>query len=974
MPGYRAASGGAIDRHRALTFSWHGRRLAAFSGDTLASALLANGVERVGRSFKYHRPRGLLSAGLEEPNGIVEIGSGAQLLTNLKATTVEVYEGLEAKAVNCAPSPDFDAMAALGLLKRFIPAGFYYKTFIWPNWNRFEPMIRRAAGLGRAPREADPDTYDQRHHSCDCLIVGGGIAGLSAALRSGSHGSKVLLVTGGPAWGGRLGGSEHLVEGVPARQWVDAAIQRLAAMPNVTMLERTLAIGYYDDNLLALCERRTDHLPLGARSGPRQRLWKVRAGQVVLATGAIERPMTFAGNDLPGVMLADAARLYLERYGVIAGRRIVVATNNDSAWHAALALAGAGASVVTIADTRAEPPTHLREAARKAGITVLARTRVLGAKGRRAVTSVMLGTPSGTADGREQLHRERCDCLLMSGGWNPAVHLHSQAGGALAVAGSLSSFVPAGVRQDHRSIGAAAGHFAIEPALDSAWKQDIELDLRAGGDLGEGGIKPHDTLSPTAWVDFQNDVTAADVALAVRENYRSVEHLKRYTTLGMGSDQGKTANITAIAIASQMLALPMDRIGTTKFRPPFDPTTIGVYAAHRVGDGLAPRRHLAAHGQHQAAGALFEEYGGWTRPSCYPAAGENMHEAVLREVNAVRGSVGLFEASPLGKIEVKGPDAAEFLDRIYVNTIRTLKPGRCRYALQLNEGGIVFDDGIVTRLSQDRFLVGTTSGHASAIAENLREWLDCEWPDLAVLIQDVTTCWATMTIAGPRARDLLSRLDSDIDVSREAFPHMQWREGRLGDAPCRIARVSFSGELSYEVSVPWDRGAWLWGSLTQAGSALGAQPFGVEALMTMRIEKGFLHVGADTDGTSQPQDVGMGGIVAKKAGDFVGRRSLARADSLRADRRQFVGLELTEGEPALTPGAHILAGDGKRSIGWVTSSAWSPSLRAGVALAMIEGGRGRMGERVAVFDLGRTRMARIIAPCRLDPEGTRLDA
>jgi len=976
MSGRRVKGGVSIDRDRPVRFRWAGKDYSGFAGDTLASALLANGETLFGRSFKYHRPRGLLAAGLDEPNAIVQLERGAATIPNLKAPYVELYDALDAAPVNAWPSLTFDAMAINGLIKRFIPAAFYYKTFMWPDWLMFEGAIRRAAGLGKSPRESDPDIYAQASTHCDVLVVGGGVAGLAAALHEAEHGKRVTLVTGGAHWGGRCAGGDEIVEGQPAREWIADTLAALTALPNVTLRSRTLATGYYDHGMIALCERLTDHLPLGERSGARQRLWRVRADKVVLATGAFERPMVFANNDRPGVMLAGAALAYLRRYGVLVAPTIAIVTNNDSAWHAAFELAEAGAIIAAIADARTDPPTALVESARARGIAVHTGSAAETAIGSKSVRGVKLcaldanGRLTGTAI------TVKAQAILMSGGWNPAVHLHSQAGGGLRLDDALQSFLPRSASGHHSSIGAAAGDFSLDTTLAGA---------RGGatGDPATDAIRPlwsasrTDTPSALAWVDFQNDVTAGDVALAARENFRSVEHLKRYTTLGMASDQGKTSNVNGIGILADLLGKRLDEIGTTRFRAPYDPTTIGVFAGHRVGDGLQPRRGLALDGWHVAAGAAMEEYGGWMRPAYYPRPGESEADAIAREVLAVRNGVGLFEASPLGKIEVKGPDAAAFLDRIYVNTISTLKPNRCRYALMLDENGTIFDDGIVTRLAQDHFLVGTTSGHAGAIADILKEWLQCEWTSLRVMTEDVTTCWAVANLAGPKARVLLQSLDGDVDFSAEAFPHMHHRAGHILGMRVRVSRVSFSGELSYEIAVPWNDAATLWARLAEAGAPFGITPFGIETLMTMRIEKGFLHVGSDTDGATQPQDVGMAGVIAKKKSDFVGRRSTARPDGLRDDRRQLVGLEIVDGKAMpLQTGAHVVTpGEEDRigSDGWVTSSAWSPTLETPVALALVKRGDARMGETVRICDLGSWREARIVAPCRYDPKGARLD-
>jgi sarcosine oxidase subunit alpha len=972
MSAYRLEAGGRIDRSRTLSFTWGGRRYRGHPGDTLASALLANGIDIVGRSFKYHRPRGLIAAGIEEPNAIVQAGEGALTVPNLKATQIALHEGLVAAPVNCWPSASFDLMAVNGLFKRILPAAFYYKTFMWPRWHLFEPAIRRAAGLGRAPQEADPDSYVHRFAHVDMLIVGAGAAGLAAALAAGQAGKRVMIVDADFAPGGGLLWDRGTIDGIDAEQWLVETLAALAAMPNVVLLPRTLAFGLYDHALVGLSERLTDHLPPAERHGARERLWKVRAERILFATGAFERPLQFANNDLPGVMLANAAQHYALRFGVAPGRSVAVATTNDSGYEVAFALLEAGPAVSAIVDSRPETPQAKQ--ARAAGITVLTESVPVKAHGRRRVRALS----HGPADGGNIVGRLVCDTVLMAGGWNPAVQLHSHSGAKLRFDEGARSFLPVESGDTTSHVGAAAGirdlAEAVRHARAIAQGERVVATSRDGEGpvlrLGDGDPAAHH-----AWVDFQNDVTAGDVQLAARENYRSVEHLKRYTTLGMASDQGKTANVNAIAILSGLLDRPAPAIGTTRFRPPFDPVSIGAFAGHMRGDALMPVLRLAAHDRHVALGAHVEEYGRWLRASAYPRTGESEAEAIVREVHAVRGGVGLFDASPLGKIEVRGPDAATFLDRMYVNRIATLKPGHCRYALMLNEHGIVYDDGIVARIAEDHFLVGTTSSHAAAIAEMFQEWLQCEWPELRVLTANVTTAWAVMTIAGPKAREVLARIGSDIALDATSFPHMTMREGRIDGVPVRIQRVSFTGELSYEIAVPWYHGAGLFDALMEAGQAENITPFGIEALTTMRLEKGFLHVGSDTDGTTLPQDIGFADIIARKPGDFVGRRSTTRPDGVRGDRRQFVGLEVADGGGPLPVGGHVLAadaGDATLSQGWVTSATHSPTLDRPLALGLFAGGRERIGQPVQVWDMGRRRRAILADPRFFDPTGERM--
>jgi sarcosine oxidase subunit alpha len=975
MSGFRLqGDAGRVDRNAPIPFTWGGRTFHGYQGDTLASALMANGISIIGRSFKYHRPRGLIAAGLEEPNAIIQLETGENTIPNMKATQVELYAGLVADAVNAKPSVDFDLMAVNGLFKRFIPAAFYYKSFMWPNWHWFEPSIRKAAGLGKAPRAADPDSYEHRFAHTDVLVVGSGATGLAAAEAAARGGETVLLVEAESELGGGLLSETGKVEDLEPSVWRDRTIAVLSALPNVTMMSRAMAFGFYDHGVVGLCERVTDHLPPDARQGARQRLWKVRTKRVILATGAFERPIAFVGNDIPGVMLASAAQTYAVRYGVAPGRRIVVATNNDSAYAAALALHDAGVEIAAIIDSRPVAGTIAANAIRR-GLTTIMDATPIQAKGGRRVKAVKVGR---VADGKA-ICTIPCDTILMSNGWNPAVHLHSQSGGALAFDPALAAFLPGKAVQASMTVGAAAGIFDLDAAIASGRGAARGHDVQPHSPAPVGPtlhFADGDGRAAKAWVDFQNDVTAGDVQLAARENFRSVEHLKRYTTLGMASDQGKTSNVTGIQILSRLIGKPPEAIGTTKFRPPFDPVTIGAFAAHAVGDNLMPLARTAAHAAAMKVGAKMENYGTWLRAAYFPRDGEDEHAAVAREVLAVRRGVGLFDASPLGKIEVKGPDAAEFLQRVYVNGVRNLKVGRCRYGLMLSEHGIVYDDGVFARIAEDHFLVGTTSGHAAAITDILQEWLQCEWVDLKVLVENVTTAWAVMNIVGPKAREVLASVGTDIDLSREAFPHMTYREGHVGGVPARVERVSFSGELSYEVAVPWQYGRALWDDMMRAGAAHGITPFGIEALMAMRIEKGFLHVGSDTDGTTMPQDIGFGGAMAKKPDDFIGRRSTMRPDGLRPDRRQLVGLETLDGGGTLEVGAHVLEQDMTGSAatqGWVTSSVQSPTLGRPLAMALIERGEARMGETVRIWDLGKVRAARIVDPRFYDPAGERLD-
>jgi sarcosine oxidase subunit alpha len=917
----RLATGGAIDRARTLRFRFDGRDYQGHPGDTLASALIASGVRLIGRSFKYHRPRGIMAAGAEEANALVRLGEGDRAEPNLKATEIPLTDGLVATSVNCWPSPRIDLRGVNQFGAPLLIAGFYYKTFMWPNWHLFEGPIRRAAGLGIAPKGNDPDRYVHANAACDVLVVGGGPAGLAAAVEAARTGRSVILAEADF----RLGGSA-LWRGDAA---AETLATELAGLANVRILTRTNVFGYYDHNGLAATEQLDG-------AGPRQRVWKLRAGEVVLATGAIERPLVFEGNDRPGVMLASAAQAYAGRYGVLAGRNVTVFTNNDGAYEAACALQTAGAQV-TLVDVRTAPDPQSVAALTAQGVTIKTGRRIVAAKGALGVRKVKLDDGTTLS----------CDLVGMSGGWSPVVHLFSQSGGKLRFDEAGQMFVPDQAVQNVRMVGGAAGDLGT-------------LNLEPLWEVPGSGTKK--------FVDFGNDVTARDIAIAVDENYRSVEHLKRYTTLGMGVDQGKTSNVNGLAIMGALTGRAPGAVGTTRFRPPYTPVTLGALAGPGVGPLFRPIRYLPAYDWHVAKGALFEEHGPWLRPTAYPQGEETWEQAAQREARAARAVAALFDGSPLGKIEVAGPDAATFLDRIYVGNASNLKPGRARYGLMLNENGIIVDDGVFVRLADDRFLVHTTSGGADRIAAILEEWLQCEWVDLDVAVLPVTTQWATMTVSGPEARALIERIGTDIDLA--AFPHMQFRTGTVAGLPARVLRASFTGEASYEISVAASEA----GRLAAAISAAGAVPIGIEALMILRTEKGYLHVGVDTDGTTLPDDVGMAGPIAKKASDFIGRRSLLRSEAIRPDRLQLVGLASEDSR--LPVGAHVLRDDAVPGPidGHVTSSVDSPTLGHPVALALVRSGRVRLGETVMLYDMGRRYRATIVDPVFYDKAGERLNA
>ncbi|MGE0717548.1 MAG: 2Fe-2S iron-sulfur cluster-binding protein [Alphaproteobacteria bacterium] len=955
MSGFRLGQGGRIDRSKPLRFRFGRRTYAGFAGDTLASALLANGVMIVGRSFKYHRPRGVFTAGPEEPCAIVRVGARP----NLKATQVALTDGLEAGPVNCWPGAGFDLGASVGLLKRFMPAGFYYKTFIRPGWRWWEPLIRRAAGLGRLDPEAGMPDGQRRSLHCDVLVVGGGPAGIAAALAAGAEGARVLLVEQDRMLGGSLLASDGaIIDAKPPDAWLADAAATMAARPETRIMLSTTVFGSYDHGLV------------GAVEGERV-LWKIRARRIVLATGAVERPIAFENDDLPGVMLAEAARAYLLRWAVAPGRRLLLFACNDDAYRTALAWTARGLPVTAVVDPRPNPDGPLADRLRAAGVPITAGAVVERALGYRRVSGALI---RHAATGG--ITRAACDVLAVSGGRDPAVNLFVQGGGSLAWDGAISACVPAAGGQGV-PVGAAAGAGALGRALADGHAAGAAA---ANVDAGHAPYaEDEEESAPLAqwytgrsqarsWVDRASDVTVADAALAAREGYVSVEHYKRYTTSGMSPDQGKSSAVVALAVLGAASGRAPAEVGTTRFRAPWDPVPISALIGQDRGPQLRPVMHLPAHDRHAAAGAMIEEYGGWMRPAAYPHGTESLEAAAFRESAAVRAGVGLFDASPLGKIELRGRDAGLFLDRMYVQRLSTLKPGRLRYAVMATEHGIVFDDGVVARLDEGRFLVGTTSGGAVRVAEAFEEWLQCEWVDLDVLVTPVTHQWGVVNVAGPEARALIAAAGTDIDLTGAAFPHMTFREGAVAGIPARVSRVSFSGELSYEIAVPARRTPELWDRLAAAGPAV---PFGIEALMTLRIEKGYVHVGADTDGTTYPADCGFADAVARRTDDFVGRRSMRRPDALAAGRRQLVGLLPEPTDAPVHSGAHIV-GTGGRSEGHVTSACRSPAFGRTICLAVLRDGRARTGEIVTLFDLGKKVSARVVPPVFFDPEGARL--
>ena len=1019
--GYRLADGGRIDRRTRLQFTFDGRRCEGHPGDTLASALLANGVTLVARSWKYHRPRGIVGSGVEEPNAIVQLETGARTVPNARATEVTLYEGLAARSVNAWPSLDFDLVSLAGFCGRLMPAGFYYKTFMWPKrfWMKYEHFIRKASGLGTAPEQPDPDAYDKMNAHCDVLVVGGGPSGLAAAWAAGRAGARVILADEQGEFGGSLlnvrdpdsNGADPVargqLDGARPAAWVARVVAELQAMPDVRLLPRSTVFGYHDHNFLTINERRTDHLPLDERKGTRERVWRVRAKQVVLATGAIERPLVFANNDRPGVMLASAVSAYLNRYGVRPATRAVVFTNNDSAYRTALDLAAAGITVAAVVDARAAPQGTLPERVKTAGITVIANavvTDVAGGKRVSAATVMPLAPDGRSVTGTANVIR--CDLVAVSGGWSPVVHLHSQAGGKPRFDDASACFVPGVSVQAERSAGACNGSFALgaclaeglaagaEAANLASARDENALDPPAAAasnglpklavdDLAEGPLVPLWIVpsvkpigrGPKQFVDLQNDVAASDILLAAREGYHSIEHVKRYTALGFGTDQGKLGNINGMAILARALGSDIGSTGTTTFRPNYTPVSFGAIVGRDLGERFEPIRKTALHQWHEEHGAQFENVGQWKRPWYFPRPGESLDDAVKRECLATRNGVGILDASTLGKIDIQGPGAATLLEWVYTNAWTKLGVGRCRYGVMLDENGMVMDDGVTTRLAGNHYLMTTTTGGAARVMAWLERWLQTEWPQLEVYLTSVTDHWATAAVAGPGSRKVVQSVCEGIDFAPAAFPFMSCREGIIAGVPARVMRISFSGELAYEVNVCANEARHVWEALMAAGAAQGITPYGTETMHVLRAEKGFIIVGQDTDGSVTPVDLGMDWILARSK-DFIGRRSLLRSDTARDDRKHLVGL-LTEDPMAVLPEGGQIVVDASAPVpvpmlGHVTSSYFSACLNRSIALALVQGGRNRLGETVEIpLPSGRSIRAVIASPAFVDPEGTR---
>jgi sarcosine oxidase subunit alpha len=960
----RLSQGGRIDRSTELSFTVDGQPYVGHPGDTLASALLASGVIETGPSIYLGRPRGILAAGVEEPNALVNVRRPGQSVAEpmVPATILELVGGIEA-------------------------------TYL--------------SGVGELDPGDDTSIYDKMYVHTDVLVIGAGPAGLTAASEAAATGARVILIDDQPELGGSLLSEPNAeIDSLPAADWLSAIESRLRQEPEVTILTRTNAFGSYDANYVIALESRTDHLGAAAdlTRVSRQRLWHIRAQQAIVATGAHERPLVFADNDRPGVMLASAVRTYLNRYGVVAGTRVVVATTNDSAYAMLPELATAGVEVATVADARPTLSAAAR-AAQEAGVEVIPTATVVGTTGHPRVTSALISVIDETGVPIGSPTEVACDLVAVSGGWSPVVHLHSQRQGKLRWDDALVAFVPAGEVEGQQIIGAARGSFPLEACLADGARAGAIASFSAGF-VTEGGAQalststenpqPIGTTQPlwvvrdgdlagldTHFVDLQRDQTVADVLRATGAGMRSVEHIKRYTSISTANDQGKTSAVNAIGLIAAALnngATPGE-VGTTTYRAPYAPVAFAALAGRDRGDLFDPARFTSIHHWHVAQGAEFEIVGQWLRPWYYPKDGESLDDAVRRECAATRASVGMMDATTLGKIEVRGTDAGEFLNRIYTNAFKKLAPGSARYGVMCKPDGMMFDDGVTLRLDEGRYFLTTTTGGAAGVLDWLEEWHQTEWPSLDVTMTSVTEQWTTVAVVGPKSRAVIAKVAPDLDVTNEAFPFMTFRETTLASGiPARVCRISFSGELAFEVNVSGWYGQQVWEDIYAAGEEFDITPYGTETMHVLRAEKGYPIVGQDTDGSVTPQDAGMGWVVSK-AKDFIGKRSYSRSDTARTDRKHLVSLlpadpslRLPEGSQLIGHTASVNAGiQPVPMLGHVTSSYHSVALGRSFALALIKNGRNLIGQTLTAAVGDRLVDVVVGETVLYDPEGKRRD-
>ena len=996
----RINSSNFIDETTRVSFKFDGKTYYGFKGDTLASALIANGIHLVARSFKYHRPRGIMTAGSEEPNAIVQInGNTAYTEPNVRATEIEIYDGLEASSQNCWPNVNFDIGGINNILSPLLPAGFYYKTFMWPAsfWEKYEYFIRKSAGLGKSPTKPDPDLYEHKYIHCDVLVIGGGISGIMAAKTAAENNYKTLLLDEKPHLGGTTiyqSSEFNKINNQYSSKWLENEISKLKNIKNLEIKTRTSVAAYHGYNFLLARENLTDHLPLNKKKDKiRQRLLKIRAKKVIAATGSIERPLIFNNNDRPGIILSSAIKKYSDYYGVVCGKENILFTNNDSAYETAISLFNKGIKINAIIDIREKVNSEITNHAEKIGIKIYNSYTIVDTSGYRRIkeVSIMKLSKDGQSVTGSKI-KIKCNCLGISGGWTPAVHLFTQSGGKLKFDNEDNVFIPSKYPSDQISIGSCNGEFDLNTIIknfNKNIKNFLGIDKTSFEDLKINSTK--EILKRNIWllpsdkaigkckpfVDFQNDATAKDIKLALREGFRSIEHVKRYTTTGMGTDQGKLGNMHALGIISDTSGVKMSDLGTTTFRPPYTPLTFGTIVGRNVGEFFDIFRKTPMHDWHVDNNAEFENVGQWKRAWYYPKKGESMFDAVQRESKAARDGAGILDASTLGKIDIQGSDASEFLNRVYTNAWSKLAIGKCRYGLMLNEDGMVYDDGVTTRLDENHYIMTTTTGGAATVLGKLEDYLQTEWPELDVYLTSVTDHFATISVCGPNSKKIVKKVIPDLDLSDEEFPHMSFKNAKIDNIKCRVMRISFTGEQSYEINIQANFGKSVWEKCMEAGKEFNITPYGTETMHLLRAEKGFIIVGQDTDATLTPIDLQMDWIVSKKKYDFIGKRSLYRSDTIREDRKQLVGIVTEDPREVLEEGAQIVADVSKKPVemlGHITSSYFSPNLNKSIALGVVKGGKNMLGKKLFIPMKNKIISVQVADPVFLDKENKRLNA
>ena len=990
-----------ISSKQKISFYFDGKKYFGYKGDTVASALLANNVHLIGRSFKYHRPRGLLSAGPEEPNGIIQLENGNVTEPNRRATEILLYEGLTATSQNRWPNIKFDFGAINDFLSPFFPAGFYYKTFMWPPtfWKKYEFIIRHAAGLGKSPQSDDPHQYEYYHYHCDLIIIGSGVSGLYAAEMAAEQNLKVLLIEQEDELGGALlsdQSSEQKINDLFLIEWKDKILNKLKTKKNIKIVKSTTLFAYMHYNYLLAIQNIDPLSGLKIKNNIRQIIWKIRAKKVILATGSIERPLTFDNNDRPGIMLANSASKFLNYYGVKLASEILVFTNNDSAYQTAIDFHQKGIKVKAIIDVRSYGESDIIKKAELLGIKIYYNYAITNTSGRLKIKSV---TINKVDDSVKKIIGEplkiKCDFLCVSGGWTPTVHLFTQSRGKLIYRDYDGAFIPDQSFQDTVSIGSCNGTFLLNDILDETFikikellisiDKSTKIDQKYKSKLIKNNQHKHAWLIPSTkhlgktkmFIDLQNDVTAKDIKIALREGFQSIEHVKRYTTTGMATDQGKTSNVNALGIISDTTNQKIDDLGTTTFRLPYTPVTLGAIAGRHIKEFFDIERRTPMHSWHKNNGALFEDVGQWKRAWYYPQLNENMHSAVNREVKATRDSLGILDASTLGKIDIKGRDVAEFLNRIYTNAWSKLKIGKCRYGLMLGDDGMVIDDGVTSRIDENHYLMSTTTGNAASVMSKMEDWLQTEWPELKVYLTSVTEQFGTISLNGPNARKVMQKISPLHDFSKENFPHMSFQNVDINNVSCRVMRISFTGEMCYEINVPSSYANSAWKKFIEAGEEFNITPYGTEAMHVLRAEKGFIIVGQETDGSTTPIDLGMNWIVSKKKYDFIGKRALSRSDTVKEDRKQLIGILTKDPNEILEEGAQLVEKESKlpmAMVGHITSSYYSPNLGRSFALALVKGGINKKGYKLLAPMPNKTIEVEITSPVFIDPSNERLSA